>query len=471
MIDIDFLKNSKIITGNEYLDFQEKTFFIKMTDCIENLETSKDGEGNPVLTNFDDFRKNMKELIFKYTGIANLEIATTDIPNAWVDVGLYSPNNPLIGAQGADYIDLLGNLELSRDMSLYKWFTGNKGKIFKGWVDTSTGRLEGDFQDVPAQLTIGKGLFDIFTTTNSKLSKREKSEMTAAVILHELGHIFSNALFSYQSSYDSFILVAAVKCLSNVKDKPIKVSIINDTAKLLDIKNASKYSSDFELMDEVEIVATFSKMMNRRNTDRALSLGITNYDSEVYADIYAVRMGAGYELIKASYNFKPYTNISFVKAAASLCIPAILLNIASILTATSGGFLHGLIAQIAFSFNVALCGLLISFVIFNLYSNYTTHGPYETNYKRLRTMMQNLILELKSNTNLTSKQRNELISNIMEAEKLVAKTKGILEDTAWSRLMGWITSPSDFKYKQLEQYTAAVMNHNINLTNERLKDL
>lgn len=453
MVDISFLKSRSNTAGLEYLDFQDKTFYNELVDVLIRQGKTVKPEEEEILGS------KLCDVIVKHTGIKTLTVSWDDISGvAAVNTGWFSPNS-VLNSRLMDTIDVKETMKYS---NLAKWFKENKKKIFTGWVDHKTGRFEGDFQTLPIGMVLARPDITKF------LSDGLFGEI-AAVLLHEVGHIFAAATTLSETAHDAFITRISVEAMAETDDPDLKVSIINDTLDLLEIKE-NRMKDDVEITGPIQLTLYLSKMLKRRNTNRSLSLGVQDISCESLADVYAIRMGAGLSMIKSISKFQTEVSKTQWLTLLKFGLMAILFRVLTIYALKSGFIIIGSITLFSFAICYYLMLVLfIGMVINAFFGQYMDYARYESDYRRIRTMMQQMILELKTRKEIPRDDKLQLINDIENAIKIADKNKPLFEGGAWKRMMGWLQSPSDFKFKQMDEYTKEVMNHPINVVNARLE--
>ncbi len=177
------------------------------------------------------------------------------------------------------------------------------GNEVRGWVDLQKGMVGGAFAEVPIKFYFPLDLF----TPNSKLTP----EQTAAVILHENGHIVTYFEYIVRTVTTNAVLSGLSKALDGAS------GVEGREAVLLSAKKALKLQD----LDEKEL----AKVSNKRIAEVVVvtnviretrsELGSNIYDAttwEALSDQYAARHGAGGHLATALATiYRGSFNISF----------------------------------------------------------------------------------------------------------------------------------------------------------------
>lgn len=447
MLDISFLKQRNALTGTEYLDFQDKSFFNDLTLIF--LKYGKD------VKDYNGMATEIERCIEKHTGLKTLTFEFTDGWAVEMDAAALTPNQAI----SSRWRNFVNPDEILKQSSLMKWFKSNKDKIFTGWVDKRTARFEGDFKTLPVTIKFGKDLL-------TKLGEEAKFEEMAACVIHEVGHIFGACLTVTNLAYDSMITMISISLMSKAEDPNLKVSIVNDTVSLLDIKE-NRDKEDIQIKSPVELSLFLSKSLKRRDQRRNLSLGIQDMNCESLADLYCSRMGCSLALIKVISEINKINHQEHWKLIFKTFALAVFFKILTFGTLFFAPGIAVLFAFLEVYFFVIFSIFFLGYIFNSFFGGYVESADYDTDYRRMRTSLQNMISELK-NINMTREQKIELIGDIENTIKLTEKMKPIFENGMLKRIMGWISNTSDFKYRQMEQYTNEIMNHPINVLNAKL---
>ena len=209
------------------IDFQSGSFFFKeLINFFEDLKKLKDSDEfkNGIL----DVR--LSDIIKHHTGLS----VKIEYNNAWNDFSIEVPiidkNNILIPSR------FIGK----QDNSNFIETINNSDKIIKGTIDINNGKVTGVFSELESLLNLPD--WGIFTNLLN-------ADETAAIVLHELGHLFtffelitrtlrtnqalssiSNALIFADSPKKREVIFATAK-------KALKISTL-DTESLSEIKDS-----------------------------------------------------------------------------------------------------------------------------------------------------------------------------------------------------------------------------------------
>lgn len=438
--DITFLNKPQEVGGLEFLKFQTPEFFNEIQTLMDS-SIENPGIGKYHLSK-NDFVDELKAIIDKYTGFKKVTISLSDYGNFSVDAGYMAPNNVLNVKDIEKWL-------AAGDSTLGRWFSKNSNKIFKGSVDLNTGKVSGCYAELPLTIHINKNLDQFISIKELDKNKVKISEAVAACILHELGHVFGALAMLSQTVFDNVVMGTAIKAITGEKFSNDKATIIKDANNILKLPKTEQAEIDLllEKGDSSDYVIYFNKMIYIRNSNRALSVGVKEMNSEVLADMYAIRMGCGKQLTAA---------LSSIYIGGPTFIPICLTAIVMfILFGASGVIIWGALSA---------CIYCVGFIFIKLLP-----GGYNTPYRRLTDIMAQMIAELKENKNLSKADKEDILRNIGDVIKICDSNKNFFEGTQTQRLLGAVFTLGKFKYADFEHYTQQITNHRVNVLAEQFK--
>lgn len=449
MISVNFL-SPKNVEGMEFIDFQNKAFANDLSDLIQ---TNLEGEGEDAVLSVD-VEAGLYKIIEKYTGFSNVKLDLNQWGNLAVDTGYFNPSHIL-------NIKNIETLLRPEDSSLYKWFAQNSGKIFKGTVNLQTGKVEGGFKYIPVTLYVNEAVGKVFPQKYITKFGIPLHRMIAGAIAHELGHIFGGCALIAEVAKDNFVVKAALEAYKETQRPELRVQILKDATKLLDLEKVKDAELAETVKGDEEFVSLFfNKMIRRRNSNRALSLGVTDMTSEVLADAYAIRMGFDKEILACVYTFYREGIIGRFQSTVFLSIVISLMNLGymPVYAGLGVGFL------LMLSFSLVVIGVC-------MYFGFGDSDIYNSPQRRFEDGVREMIAKYKQDTNIPASKKAEDLAFIDEMLALNKKMKPFFEGTAIKRIVGWVMNGADYKAKELEHYTQALNNHEINLLSGKLSTL
>lgn len=414
----------KLNLGMEAIQVQSEMLFKELTLAFQRIRDEKAFKGK-ALKDID-----VSGIVLKHTGIKlSFTVEDTDDMNAYVHIPTVDKNNPLVYNYFKPY---LGSDDFDGIIK------NKKMDQVLGWVDLAAGRLGGVYSEIEHKAVVLRGMFQ---------SRLLTCEEIAAVMLHEIGHLFTYYEFLGHTLTTNVILHAATQQFFGSDDKIRKVRIVHETCKALKV-DIDDVESLIECNDKEVFQTVFvrQKIMHTRS-----SLGTPVYDltaTEVLADQYATRMGAGRHLATGLDTImRHYGGGSSYRTSAGHVI-ATVFNVVLFLFMS------------AITFGLFLLILFINPAM-------KTYDPPEARIRRIRNEMMVII---KSNK-ITKERKVEVMDDIKAIDLLLKRVddkRGLIEMFYTSVL------PSGRKqYQQLRFQVdlERLVNNDLFLTHERIKQL
>lgn len=160
----------------------------------------------------------------------------------------------------------------------------------QGWVDPKTAKVGGLFSSLHCRMFVGLELI-----ANEQFS----SEEVAALILHELGHLFSFFETLGYTTASNMVVITAMDALRGIEDETQRFKLISQATSAFKAKPDPEL---FETKSDETVKVLLLKTIEQAEQDRVAQLAAGrehryNYRSiEFMADQYAVRMGAAVPL-------------------------------------------------------------------------------------------------------------------------------------------------------------------------------
>jgi len=442
MLGIDFLKQGKR-SGLEFINFQNDDFRSALTEAI-----------TPHLVNGvlkGTVKDSILPVIEQYTGFKNISVEMMQQPNFAIDVGYFSPAN-ILNIPGIDkYFDVT-------DTNLSNWYTKNKGKAFKGSIDYKTGKVYGAYAEVPLKLYLGTMVGVLFEKQKLDRYNVEQPEVTAGCIAHELGHAFFACAMVDITSNDNFIIRGALNALGAQPTSEKRVMVIRSVAGLLEATVDNK--DDIETIAESspeETLIYFNALINRRNSARALSLGVATMSSEVLADVYAIRMGFDRGLIAgiAVMSSTRTSSILWGCGMTALFIGSMFFQLILVAGVT------GIICWIAVTAPLMLL----------IYGVSSYSSAYNSPFRRYEDGIRQLIAKMKEVPNMSAKDKSKIAERAAILLRDCEKYRPIISGTFVDRMIGRIIQGADFKAQEFEHFTQAIANNEMAILDVKLNEL
>lgn len=436
MLGIDFAKVPAGLTGisgMEFMDYQRPDFYNELRAVFARYI----GEDN-VLKMDDVGAEEIQRICMAHTGMhININVGD-EVANAAIDSGWFSPGN-LVNIKGLEqWLSV-------KDTNIGKAFKALKINVLKGWVDTSKGRVGGDFSKIQIEMFVQERLKMFIRERFLQRYKCTAADALAMIILHECGHAFTGFLYVVKGYMDSMMGICAVRLITdnNVYGKE-RVTIIKETLSILEC-DTQVDEKEVASLDADGLTVYFNKATVNRDYRRTLSLGTADRGSEVFADLFAIRFGAPKILVAALASLPTYHGMFFTHSVvwlSAMILCALALNPFGV---GAAGFM-------------SLWTLLIGFDIL-----LNPSDSYDSTYRRLKNILRDQVIRLNEDKRIPAKEKAQMLKDAKEMEKICDEHKPMLEGTAVQRLTGWIFSGSDFKLQQFEHYNEELLAHTLSL--------
>lgn len=442
MLGIEFLKPpvELQLSGMEFMDYQKGNLF----KILSGFLTNEMAFGTPTkgladhwyFKDFDRLKEGINVIFLKETGI-NLDLQVEGVPNAAVEAGWFNPGNVL-------NIPGIETWFSSSQSSIGAAFKSLKTDVLKGWIDTSTGKVGGDYSKIEFRLWVNAWVEEFMNKKVIQKWNVTMPEALAGILIHEAGHVFTGFLHIHRYVVDPLVSTTAIKLIVDGKKYgKERVEVVKEAFKILECTQKVEQEDIADFSGE-DFVVYFNKAIQTRDVRRTLSLGTQERSSEIYADLYSVRMGC------------PKSLVAGLVSLPGLSVFTVLffnLQITAIVTM----FVMGLPFALPV---IGLSFLLTPLVYFN---SYLVGTNYDTPYRRVKTILRDYIVQLNANTEIVKRDKIKFLQDAKEMEKIMDDNKPFFEGTAVQRIVGYITDGSDFKAQQFEHFTDELLAHNLSL--------
>lgn len=260
--------------GLEVIDYQTTAFFKQLTDKIEQWKTSA------IFTPEEANRLGIANLIEEHTGLSvRIDIDQGNYPNAMVRIPSMDKNHPMLNG------------------FLRAWYTNDDTHTitklvndkFTGVVDRKRGRVSGHFSKITAPLFLTKALLT---------SPKFVASQIAAIVLHELGHLYTFFERIIDITSINYAAWTATQRIIKTENDADRIAILTDYSKTVDVAlRDSETIIVGQDSDQIFLHLVTETLKNRRNEEGDMIYALRGY--EFSCDQFAVRHGAGKELATA----------------------------------------------------------------------------------------------------------------------------------------------------------------------------
>lgn len=247
--------------STESVSYQGYGLYDKLVSIIEEIKTGKS-------YSHDDIKKSgIEKVIFDKTGInVTLMLYKTKELNGWYRIPSIKPDH-FFNTQ--DMMWLQSGYDAMHALS----------KMEVGYVDLENGRVDGFYSKIPIDITLTTGLIE-----------QMDADITAAVLLHELGHAFTYFEYFNLSTYNGVVIAATSRALIGTSDKKRRKDIIKTASKLsgVDYYDNEVFAGKDDEANQAIMIRDFAA--KRYNQISSNLYDVTN--TEYVADEFAAKHGA-----------------------------------------------------------------------------------------------------------------------------------------------------------------------------------
>lgn len=369
----------------ESIYFQKTDFFDDLVLSVNKIRQLDKSLNNKLFFESKEF-KDISYVIKKYT---NLQVVfENDNQNACAYIPLINNNHVLFNN---DDKKIIRDLDVNIEEGISDIINKLKENTVKGYVDFKHCKVDGVFKEFVNRIGINRKLFlDDPIYTDQEVS---------AIILHELGHIFTFFEYSSRLITTNQALSLTMKCIDkNISEDKKEIIFMSLTA--------NKLSKDeLESLVKTNNIETAAIIiLGAKIRDCESELGVNLYDyttAEYLADQFATRLGAG-----------QYVVTGIDKLSRQYKILGRAIN-----SVWYGGWTLYFIISSGVASIIPISIFYLLSLIINVLSN-TKANKYDDDYNRYtRIRLQNT--EALKNRDLTTEeknfylQQNEIIENVI----------------------------------------------------------
>jgi len=433
------------VVAQESIRFQNKKKLATLAELVETFRLAGDFSPEAYIAS------GIAEWISENCGITVLfrnghEIGYNLFAFAGVEPPKIDANNPIVSNLHRRFYQ--GN----EDLDIYTKFI--KENQLNGEFNDETGKISGDLSKIASPLYMTPPLFE------------EKLDLTsyelAAIILHEVGHVYYYFRTLMRGVVVNMIADAAANQMMKMESDVERLRVVKDVERMLNTKIAQPETIVKEYKKEnLYVHLVTATLLERGNLTGGEGFG--NRSWERMADDYAARFGAAQELATGLYKLETsswyiFRNSSYMNYGVHTAIETIYV-LWMIGIAVTGGPL----GVLCFGLN-ALLGTMIAD---------PTTTIYDPPQERFETMRRTLVAELKTvegkNTKDANAHRARILAGIAQVDELLKSVKD--KDNVYSFIQKNIlpsgrreTQAVDFQ-RDVEKY----LNNNLTVAMHKLR--
>lgn len=319
-------------------------------------------------------------------------VGTEDLLFAGVVVPEIDRNNPIVPT-------IVRWTQSSRDLNTYLKLTRNRALL--GVVDVANAKVSGGLSKLVSTLYLTTAMF---TGEGVKEEYRLTDIELAAVICHELGHIFSYFENIIAVSQVNVAVASAVNCLMNSQDDEIKLRVLSEFEKHADIKLEDKDT----IISSMDKDGLYTHIATETLAQQSCLIGSNEYREEQWeraSDAFATRLGGGAELTSALVKFHRSHALSWYGDRSMMSTPAhIAVEVAT----------YAMMTAVAILGNGGAFGAIFGAVLGTGDPSLNIHGTCE---ERFRYIRQQMVDELKMVKN--DKLRKKILEDISRVDGIL----------------------------------------------------
>lgn len=427
--------------GLEFINFQKDTFYKELVQ-----ELDRQFKENNKLTDSESLLKIMET----YTGFKNITLVLHEdiMMNLAVDTGYFLPNHVLNNRMTDEFIN-------PKDSTVFRTLKKKNTDLLKGEVDLTTGKVSGCFSDLEMTVYCCTTYEHAFTEAIRPKGMTD-AELFAVFLMHELGHAFSMCYTAAEEYKKNIVSHCALALMTKEKRSKEQTIVLLEACDVLDIKPSKDKIKLLESSDDVESKIAYLETTYINDVrSKSLSMGVPAMTSEVMADVYAMRMGAGQNALKAISMFK--------KVGEKQDLSILVLSICAGLT----------------NFYPVVPGIYTALVVISGLTRFgrNVSGDYDTDERRMDEMIRQSIIQIREDKSLGNKDKLEIISNIDELRKKTLATRIASADAlnpvqhAVRRFVYGLLTHGDFSKREFEHYTKTLASHEVSLLEHKFANL
>jgi hypothetical protein len=258
----------------EAVDFQRGLLFKELTDAIEDLR--KDGK----LTTESLKKIDIPEIVMRHTGLL-VSVSIEEEGLAHIHPPLVDKNHPFI-------LDYFRGMRMEEGVAALR----AAGTKTRGLIDRKRSRVDGIFSKMQGDITLGSRVLKERNFTSAEI---------AAIILHELGHLFTYFEYLGNLFTTNYVMSTAARACFDLDDYDKRVYVLTEAEYSLGIEFKDKRALANTPKKDRE-VAIQSVILAKVSEKTRSELGTNLYDIrswEQLSDQFAARHGAGKDLVIA----------------------------------------------------------------------------------------------------------------------------------------------------------------------------
>lgn len=381
-----------IPVGVEAIAYQSTKFYDELTDLVDQFRKAD------VYTTQEAAKMGIPKLIEDYTGLSvRVDVESSWAPNAMIRIPDMDKNHPMLN-------NFYRSWYTNNDLHTISKMVNDK---FTGVVDRKNSKVSGHFSKITAPL---------YLTTSLLKSEKFTAREIAAIMLHELGHLYTFFERIIDLVSINYAAWAAAERIMKTEQDADRVIILTEFSNAVDADLIDKET--MAKMDGKEVIFTHlvcETVKNRRNEEGDMVYSYRGY--EFSSDQFAVRHGAGADLGSALDKVyrAQFLNPSYISWPTHVAIQSV-------------SFLyHVLMASTGFG------GALFTAIV--LLAARPMNKTYDDPRQRMERIKREMVGELK--LKLSDERRRQLVQDIEAIDIMMSDVKDKAEwlEAVWKYLL------------------------------------
>lgn len=266
--------NQPVITY-ESIKRQSDDFFNELTQHIKRFRAKGD------LTTEGIKKSHIMQVIKQYTGLSIILYIDRGL-NAAVYPPYITPN----------HVFVRGSSAASKILDVTK-------TTLSGTIDVENAKVSGSFTTITSELLLGIEILKPGTFTDDEV---------AAIILHELGHVFTCWQFMSTMAYGALVIQQTINNVFLSDNYQTKTIVIKAAEEVLGLEPDTEIESLIDTSREnIEIILNTRFIRQLRSRSKSMFYDVRN--CEQLADTFAVRHGAGTALARAHHKLNQMAGV------------------------------------------------------------------------------------------------------------------------------------------------------------------
>lgn len=435
----------------ESIQFQSTDLFKGIVTCIKDIRKLNPRLNEKVYYGSKEV-KDLSAVIKKYTGLTFVFEDTEHGP------GVYTPRLDQTIFDNSAILEMRASMNSGFDLNYdLKRMLSSLGKdLIKGTVSLKDSKVTGDLAEIECKM---------FLPRNYIYWPKALDEELAAIVLHEIGHVFTHFEYLTRSTKTNQSLALMLRLSDKTDSYTDKKLLLGKIKEKMNLDNETVSMLETET-DKTNITTIFLQQSIKASKSE---LGKSIYDNtacEYLADQFATRHGAGKYLVTIT------DKISGLGSSEKLSAIDYFGSTSARLVAICTGslLLFGLPAAIAASAVSLLILMQMTIGFSTKYSQLEVQDNYDNDYMRFSRVKHQMVQRLKDE-GISPDERKMIIEYIEEVDPIIKKNLSDENVKLRNKIAMFFSSEHkrDFEYMRLQKDLELLGNSDLFVMSEKLK--